>query len=266
LQSLVSVKDHELKDVDATVTSLKSQNDGLVDQISSSRLQEKMALYLEEKFYPHLLTAIFCRRWLLTQGMELADGLSAGITHGKEGRSLMDLEAYNPSAEADYVSALQALQSVNFSLFAELKANKDASFETLMDLLRLEKPLVKKLGLHELQPTFDQLMVSIHHSPNQTVIGATALSLALDVSDVRPFSSAALVGTKGTSSVVPAAARTTTTLSMTFASASIIPPITIEDYEFTGVGGLEGTQRSGEVASFPSQLSLKRGVRYYSRA
>ncbi|GKG48127.1 hypothetical protein Tco_0510012, partial [Tanacetum coccineum] len=32
----------------------------------------EMALHLEEKFYPHLLTTIFGRRWLLTQGMELA--------------------------------------------------------------------------------------------------------------------------------------------------------------------------------------------------
>nr|GEY10065.1 hypothetical protein [Tanacetum cinerariifolium] len=31
-----------------------------------------MALRLEEKFYPHLLTTIFGRRWLLTHGMELA--------------------------------------------------------------------------------------------------------------------------------------------------------------------------------------------------
>ncbi|GKB89160.1 hypothetical protein Tco_0961432 [Tanacetum coccineum] len=258
LQSLVSVKDRELKDVDATVTSLKSQNDGLADQvraleISSSGLQEKvtvyenfmgqlesfqddrmkvvndkfdqlhtdfveMALHLEEKFYPHLLTTISCRRWLLTQGMELAvvkclnspeylsmlgaaiskaiekgmqDGLSAGITHGKEGRSLTDVAAYNPSAEVDYVSALQALQSVNFSLLAELKANKDAS-------------------------------------------------------------------TVGTSSVVPVVSHTTTALSTTFASTSIVPPITIEDYKFTGVGGPEGTQGSGEVTSFPQSVKFEK--------
>nr|GEV72107.1 transposase (putative), gypsy type [Tanacetum cinerariifolium] len=94
----------------------------------------EMTLHLEEKFYPHLLTTISGRRWLLTQGMELAiikclnlpeylstlgaaidkaiekgmqDGLSAGITHGKEGRVLTDVAAYNPSAEADYISALQ---------------------------------------------------------------------------------------------------------------------------------------------------------------
>ncbi|GKF66079.1 hypothetical protein Tco_0192596, partial [Tanacetum coccineum] len=98
---------------------------------------------------------------------------------------LTDVAAYNPSAEADYISALQALQSVNFSVLAKLKANKDASVETLIDLLRLEESLAERLGLHELQPTFDQLMVPIHHSPDQTVIGATALSLALDVSDIR---------------------------------------------------------------------------------
>ncbi|GJY87738.1 hypothetical protein Tco_0502366 [Tanacetum coccineum] len=96
----------------------------------------EMALHLEEKFYPHLLTVIAGRRWLLTHGMELAtvkclhspeylsalgeaiskaiekgmqDGLAAGITHGQEGRVLTDVAAYNPSTEADYISALQQL-------------------------------------------------------------------------------------------------------------------------------------------------------------
>ncbi|GKG42615.1 hypothetical protein Tco_0476913, partial [Tanacetum coccineum] len=95
---LVSVKDRELKDVDATVTSLKSQNNGLADQVRvlettcsglherlygyenlTERLEEfqnaelkvvnervekldadpaGMACYLEEKLYPHLLTTI----------------------------------------------------------------------------------------------------------------------------------------------------------------------------------------------------------------
>nr|GFC25043.1 hypothetical protein [Tanacetum cinerariifolium] len=94
----------------------------------------EMALHLEERFYPHFLTTISGRRWLLTYGLELAiakclnsteylstlgaviskaiekgmqDGLSAGITHGAEGRVLTDVAAYNPSAEADYLSALQ---------------------------------------------------------------------------------------------------------------------------------------------------------------
>nr|GEX20443.1 hypothetical protein [Tanacetum cinerariifolium] len=111
----------------------------------------------EEMFYPHLLTTIFGRRWLLTHGLELAiskclnsteylstlgaaickaiekgmqDGLSTGITHGAKGRVLTDVAAYNPFVKADYLAALQRLQSVNFSLNAELKSNKDASIDT----------------------------------------------------------------------------------------------------------------------------------------
>ncbi|GKA78269.1 hypothetical protein Tco_0784806 [Tanacetum coccineum] len=98
----------------------------------------------------------------------------------------------------------------------------------------------------------DQLMVPIHHSPDQTVVSATALSLALDVSSSRvrrikdnivnhrsalrdvfiplakPFSSAVLMGTKGTSGIIPGI---TIALSTTFASASLIPLISTDDYE-----------------------------------
>nr|GEY66806.1 hypothetical protein [Tanacetum cinerariifolium] len=111
-----------------------------------------MASHLEERFYPHLLTTILGRRWLLTHGMELAitkclhsleylsalgsaigkaiekgmqDGLSTRITHGAKGRVLTDVAAYNPSAKADYIFVLQHLQNVNFPLLAELRSNKD---------------------------------------------------------------------------------------------------------------------------------------------
>nr|GEW03931.1 hypothetical protein [Tanacetum cinerariifolium] len=155
-------------------------------------------------FYPHLLTIISGRRWLLTHGMKLAvanclnslkylsaleatigksiekgmqDGLSARITHGKEGKVLSNVAAYNPSTEVDYISALQQFQNVNLSLLARLKSSKDASVETVMDILRLKGPLAEKLGLNELQPNVD-LMVPIHHSPDQVVVGATAVTIA----------------------------------------------------------------------------------------
>ncbi|GKE25193.1 hypothetical protein Tco_1436705 [Tanacetum coccineum] len=96
-----------------------------------------------------------------------------------------DVATYNLSAEVDYIAALQRLQNVNFPLLGELRSSKDASIEAVMNILRLEEPLVDKLGLGELQPHVDQLMVPIHHSPDKVVIGATALSLALDVSSIR---------------------------------------------------------------------------------
>nr|GEW49110.1 putative transposase (putative), gypsy type [Tanacetum cinerariifolium] len=255
-----------------------------------------MALHFEEKFYPHLLTTISGHRWLLTHGLELAiakclnsieylcalgapigkviekgmhEGLSAGITHGV-GRKLTDVAAYNPSAEADYLSALHRLQSVNFSLIAELKANKDASVETITNLLRLEDALAEKLGLVESQPHVDQLMVPIHHSSDQRVIGASALSLSLDVYSSRvrkikenianhvsalrgvfvPLSKhlsvMALEGKEGTSGAAP---DTTTALSVTSVSASTIPPISTDEYEVVHTDGQEGTGAGGETVA-----------------
>ncbi|GJQ94491.1 hypothetical protein Tco_0005630 [Tanacetum coccineum] len=257
-----------------------------------------MALHLEEKLYPHLLTTIAGRRWLLTYGVKLAivkclhspeylsalgaaisraiekgmqDGLAAGITHGQEGRVLTDIFAFNPSAESDYISALQELQDVNFSLLSELKSNKDASTETLMNILRLDEPLAERLGLDESQPHVDQLLVPIHHSPDRTVIGATSLLFSLDVSRnrvqkirdnianhrsalrdvfvplVEPLSSAALKGTEGTFGTAP---ETTTALSVTFASTSSIPPISTDDYDVVHADGQEG--RGADANPFPN--------------
>ncbi|GJT90781.1 hypothetical protein Tco_1079626, partial [Tanacetum coccineum] len=248
----------------------------------------EMALHLEEKFYPHLLTVIVGHRWLLTHRMErvtvkclhspeylsalgeaiskaiekgMQDGLAAGITHGQEGRILTDVPAYNPSAEANYISALQQLQSVNFSLLTELKSNKYASVETIMKILRLEESLAERLGLTGSQPHVDQLMVPIHHSPDQHVIGTSALQLSLDVSSSRfqrikenisnhrsalrdvfvplsePLSITALIGTEGTSEVMPVTTAITTALSVTSASASFIYPISTDDYEVAPAAG-----------------------------
>ncbi|GJX57519.1 hypothetical protein Tco_0287416 [Tanacetum coccineum] len=228
----------------------------------------EMALHLEEKFYPHLLTTIVGRRWLLTYGIELVfakclnspeylssfgaaiskaiekgmqDGIAAGITHGQEGRVLTDVVAFNPSAESDYISALQDLQSVNFSLLADLKSNKDASLKTLMDILCLDETLAERLGLNESHPHDDQLMVHVHHSPDQTVIGARALSLSLD-----PLSIVDLEGTRGTSGTAP---DTTTALSTTYMSASSIPPISTDDYMVVHADSQEGTVANGQIGA-----------------
>nr|GEZ13973.1 transposase (putative), gypsy type [Tanacetum cinerariifolium] len=211
----------------------------------------EMTLHIEDRFYPHLLTTISRRRWLLTYGMELAivkclnspeylsalgttiskaiekgmqDGLAVGITHGKEGWVLTNVATYNPFAEMDYVFALQQLQGVNFPLLAELKSNKDASVEPLMNILRLEEHLAKRLGLNESQPHADQLM--------PPVVPTWCLrSLA------EPFSTAALTGTKGTFDTAPG---TTTSLSTTFVSASFILPISMDNYDVVRLDDQEG--------------------------
>ncbi|GKE77187.1 hypothetical protein Tco_1543307, partial [Tanacetum coccineum] len=103
LAATVKVREQEVADLDAMVTSVKFHNDNLTDQVhkleaSSAVLQDKvtkydnfigqlekfqddriremnekfnkltdlveLALHLEERFYPHLLTTISRRRWL----------------------------------------------------------------------------------------------------------------------------------------------------------------------------------------------------------
>nr|GEV19648.1 hypothetical protein [Tanacetum cinerariifolium] len=174
LQSLVSAKDLELKDLNVVVSSLRSQSDGLVDQVHAlettcfgppelvfgyehlkERIKEfqdaqmklvddkvakldagllEMACHLEEKFFPHLLTTISGQRW----NVKWSCGRNR---HGKEGRSLTDVAAYNPNAEVYFNSVVQKLREVDFSLLVELKSHKDASVEDIMNLLYMEGSL-----------------------------------------------------------------------------------------------------------------------------
>ncbi|GJZ13990.1 hypothetical protein Tco_0549220 [Tanacetum coccineum] len=122
-------------------------------------------------------------------------------------------------------------------------------------------------------------MVPIHHSPDQHVIGAFALSLSLDVSSSRvqrikenianhrsalhdvfvplsePFSAIALMGTEVISAPIDTASAPSTTL----ASVSTIIPISIEDYEVAGTDGQEAVNETvlndttgGSVNPFPN--------------
>nr|GEX52751.1 hypothetical protein [Tanacetum cinerariifolium] len=303
LEALVVGKERDLTDLNAKLTSVKSQNDSLVDhvhelEVSSAELQEKitvydncmeqlekfqddrmkvvndklvkldselaeMACHLEENFYPRAIEK------------RMLSGLAVDIDHGREGRSLADVAAYNPNAEVDFNTALQELRKVYFPY-------KDASTEDIMNVLRLECALADAPRMNDLQPDIEQLMVPIHRFEDQVVLGETSLSFALSVSHSRveqirenivaqwstlvgvwtpllePLSVTSLMGEASTSGVVPTDSVTTTALSTTFASANSIPPISIDDYEIVDVDGQEGAGANGRVvvdenvASFPN--------------
>ncbi|GKA20121.1 hypothetical protein Tco_0700110 [Tanacetum coccineum] len=229
LESAIVDKDHKLSELGESSSSLKSQNQSLVDQVhelevSSTDLREKLEMYedllkrleeyqdklmeplrtrlaeidtdftrccmrFQENFHPHLLNVIAGRRWLLTHGMKLLvvkclnsneymealghafgraiekgmqEGLAAGIEHGQAGRCLTDLEAYIPSAEDDFNSAIRELRDLNFPLLQELSTKKDASTWDIMNLLRLDDAVAETLGMTDLQPDASQLMVPVH--------------------------------------------------------------------------------------------------------
>nr|GEY33001.1 hypothetical protein [Tanacetum cinerariifolium] len=151
-------------------SSLKSQKDSIVDQIEavqdkqvkvlSDRVAELdselmgMTLHLDKEFYPHYLTTIARRRAIgcaIDMGMQ--DGLAVDIDHRKSERGLSDVAAYNPSAKANYISAVNALRVMDFPLLAQLESHKDESIADIMGLLHLEGLAAETSEARQLQPS-----------------------------------------------------------------------------------------------------------------
>ncbi|GKA31956.1 hypothetical protein Tco_0718323 [Tanacetum coccineum] len=199
----------------------------------------EMALHLEEKFYPHILTTISDRRWLLTRGVKLAVIKCLNSTEYLTALGSAISRAIEKGMQDGCRPTLTTERQVDFPLLAKLNSHKDASTADIMDLLRLGSPLADAPGISHLQPDVEQLTLPIHRPEDQVVLGETSLSFALS--------------TSSTSGHVPAAVVTTTALSTTFASASSVPPLTTDDYEIVGTDGQEDAQGSvqGNAASFP---------------
>nr|GEZ22821.1 hypothetical protein [Tanacetum cinerariifolium] len=270
LRASVKVREQEVADLDAQVHELEISSAGLQEKVAAyegfvsqlekfqdEKLEEvnekfdklcadfvEMAPHLEEKFYPHLLTTISRRQWLLTYDIELVvakclnsteylstlgaaiskavekgmqEGLSAGITHGAEGRQLVDVAACNPSAEANYFG------------------------DTIMNLLRLDDVLVERLGLTESQPHVDQLM-----NMRENIANHVSALRGVFVPLSEPLSATALEGMEGTSGFTPDVAAT---LFTTLVSASTIPPISTDDYEVAHVEGQGGARVDDETVT-----------------
>ncbi|GJY53711.1 hypothetical protein Tco_0445375 [Tanacetum coccineum] len=218
-----------------------------------------MALHLDGEFYPHYLTTIAGRRWILSRGLKLVvmkflqspeylaalggaigrtidkdmqDGLATDIDHGKAGRVLANVAAYNPSAEAGFVFAVNALLDVDFPLLAQLASQKD-----VMGLLHLEGPAAETPKAEQLQPSPEQLMIHFHCDATSQHLSITDAMVPL----IEPLSAENLIGEASTSGV-PAM---TTALSTTFVQTSSVPPISVAD------PGVLSAEQPTEVPSPP---------------
>ncbi|GKA46163.1 hypothetical protein Tco_0738959 [Tanacetum coccineum] len=182
----------------------------------------EMAAHLDEEFYPRFLTTISGQRWILTHELKLVllkclqsseylqalgqaigcavnkgiqDGLKAGVDHGKAGKDLSMIEAYDPSSEAKYFDA---------------------------------GPLVEIPGAEDLQPSPEQLMLPLHRPEDNVVLGETSLSFSLQVVHSRPLSAKSLIGEASTSAI-PVTTESITTLAIIFASFDVVPPLSISN-------------------------------------
>ncbi|GJZ92984.1 hypothetical protein Tco_0665049 [Tanacetum coccineum] len=124
-----------------------------------------MSIDFDEELYPHMLTATAGRRWVIGHGIRLAvmkcaestelrqvfanvvsigiakgvsEGLKYGIEHEKDGRDLVDVEAYDPEANDKLVKALQDLKDLKYLMVDQLERLKDAPMELIIASLYLE--------------------------------------------------------------------------------------------------------------------------------
>nr|GEW04334.1 transposase (putative), gypsy type [Tanacetum cinerariifolium] len=186
-----------------------------------------MALHVDEEFYPCFLTIIAGWRWILNHGVKLTvvkclHSLEYMAALGEAERNLNAISAYNPSAEDNYVAAINSLRTIHFPLLAQLEPLKDASMMDVMDLIRLEGPAAEAPGTSQQQPSIEQLTVA-HNRVQRLWRDASARRLSLTdviIPLVEPLSTKSLVG-EASSSEVPA---TNIALSTTFSQVSTIPP------------------------------------------
>ncbi|GJV49947.1 hypothetical protein Tco_1440159 [Tanacetum coccineum] len=167
----LSELDLSCDELSVKVSSPEAERDKLIGQVSllegtCSKLRDEVSGYLAA------LRGAIGR--VIDKGMQ--DRLVAGIDHGKAGRGLADVAAYDPFVEANYVSAVNALRAMDFLLLAQLESQKDASIADIMGLLHLEGPTAEAPEASHLKPSPEQLMLPIHRLEDQVVIGETSFS------------------------------------------------------------------------------------------
>ncbi|GKB70346.1 hypothetical protein Tco_0931758 [Tanacetum coccineum] len=120
--------------IKAAFEEFKKYEDDRVEQRCAemdARL-DKLSVDFDEELYPHMLTAFAG----LVKGVR--KGLEYGIEHGKVGRDLEAVEAYDPEAHSKYAKALQVLKDLKYPLVDQLEKLKDAPMELIMASLHLE--------------------------------------------------------------------------------------------------------------------------------
>ncbi|GJV02787.1 hypothetical protein Tco_1336356 [Tanacetum coccineum] len=98
---------------------------------------------MDTKLYPYMMiTAAIGKAISMAIDKGIQEGLEAEIKHGKAGRVLGEIEAYDSSVEASvearFVAVVKELENVSLPLLDQLEALKDSPLELLMSSLTLE--------------------------------------------------------------------------------------------------------------------------------
>nr|GFA00576.1 hypothetical protein [Tanacetum cinerariifolium] len=177
----------------AAFEDYKHQQDQMVEQRCAemdARL-DALSVDFDEELYPHMLTAIAGRRWVIGHGLRLAmmkcveslemrqvfadvvsagvakgmsEGLKHGVEHGYAQGTVESLEAYDPEAEAKFAAALQSLKDLKYLLVDQLEGLRDAPMDIIMAALYLESDTGGNAPqfIRDLRPSSSQLTILVY--------------------------------------------------------------------------------------------------------
>nr|GEZ62029.1 hypothetical protein [Tanacetum cinerariifolium] len=163
----------------AAFEDYKRQQDQMVEQRCAemdARL-DAMSVDFDEELYPHMLTAIAGRRWVIGHGLRIATMKCAesiemrqafadvhGVEHGHAQRTIESLEAYDPEAEAKFATALQSLKDLKLPLLDQMEGLKDAPMDVIMASLYLEGDTGGDAPqfIRDLRPSSSQLAIPVY--------------------------------------------------------------------------------------------------------
>nr|GEY36216.1 hypothetical protein [Tanacetum cinerariifolium] len=128
---------------------------------------DALSIDFDEELYPHMLTAIAGRMWVIGHGLRLAVmkcGLRHGVEHGQTQLNVESIEAYDPEAKAKFVAALQALKDLKYPLVDQLGGLKDAPMDVIMAALYLESDSGGDASqyIRDLCPSSSQLTIPVY--------------------------------------------------------------------------------------------------------
>nr|GEW59036.1 hypothetical protein [Tanacetum cinerariifolium] len=152
---------------------------------------DALSIDFDEEFYPHMITAIAGRRWVIGYGLRLEvmkcgestelrqvfadvvsagiakgmrEGLKYGVEHGKANLDLVAIEAYDPEDDTIYVAALHALRDLKYPMVDQLESLKDAPIDVIMASLHLESDSGEDTPqwIRELHPSSSKLKIPVY--------------------------------------------------------------------------------------------------------
>ncbi|GJW88783.1 hypothetical protein Tco_0164123 [Tanacetum coccineum] len=179
--------------IHATFEEFKKYEDDRVEKrcVEMDARLDALSIDFDEELYPHMLTAIAGRRWVIGHGLRLAvmkcaesielkqtfayvvsagtakgmsEGLEYGVKQGEAKLHLAAIEAYDAEADDKYIAALHALKDLKYPLVDQLEKLKDAPLDLIMASLHLESDTGEDAPqwIRDLLPNSSQLTIPVY--------------------------------------------------------------------------------------------------------